>query len=426
MINNTRTLTAAAKGDSRKAANFGITLLALAFVTGLAPYAYSVLKQGGRGFQTGDWLINYEGGFVRRGVAGQIILKIFPNGEIGLWALLLIQSALYLLVFMYFAYMLLRSNSSWLLTVLVCSPAGICFSGWDDGGFGRKESLGYCVLILLSVQVTFRKSMLLSRTLQISAILVYFFGVLSWEPLALLLPFILYLIKIGFYSLQSFKERIFIQTMFIVTSVFGLLVSILFKGSVQEAKEICEALHSKGYNGLEICAGAIRALGWSSGYTIRLVQDSYPLYFMYLPLFVLALAPIFLSRVLVGIEKVAFGGFVALLPLFFIVTDYGRWFSMYYVSLLLVLIASNRVLEVKNIAILSPRLAIIFLVAWAIPHWADLFSAFQFKGAIATPVSILLNYSLPFKIVYGGLLALIIAVYVFVSFHKKTGMNESS
>jgi len=36
---------------------------------------------GGHGWVTGDWLINYSAGFIRRGLTGEIIFFISPTGE---------------------------------------------------------------------------------------------------------------------------------------------------------------------------------------------------------------------------------------------------------------------------------------------------------------------------------------------------------
>jgi hypothetical protein len=102
---------------------FGVLLLALSFVTGFFSYVDSVALHGGSAYQTGDWLINYGGGFVKRGLFGQFLLTVSPSSTFGLVLLICIQAMLYLSIFSFFAYVLLSRKASWLLTVLICSPA---------------------------------------------------------------------------------------------------------------------------------------------------------------------------------------------------------------------------------------------------------------------------------------------------------------
>ena len=412
--------------ESRVAANFGILLLAVSFITGFLPYAYSVIKHGGSAYQSGDWLINYEGGFVRRGLIGQLILIISPNGTLGLIFLLIIQTSFYFLVFVFFAYTLVNSKSSWIRTVLICSPSGLCFSGWDIGGFGRKEIIGYAVLILLSIRANLKQNLFASRILVWASFIVFIIGVLSWEPIALFLPFILFLIRLGFSIDQHLVERKLTQSFFVVFGLLGFLLSINFKGTPKIANEICTALRNNGFNGSDICSGAINAIGWTSSYTLNKVQESFPLYIFYLPLFALAVAPLVLSRVLVGLEKFALISFFTISPLFFVVNDYGRWISLYYVSIVIILIASNRI-ESCNASIMdNKKVALLFLLSWGLPHVVMPNSTFPIKGAIVTPVEIFFSYSLVFKIVYAASFLFIGVFFSLLSSAKWTRANSSS
>ena len=100
-------------------------------------------------YQTSEWLINYGAGFVRRGLFGSIFLFLTPNQPWIVWLLFGVQFLLSAAVFIFFALQLKKRAPNWFLTLLICGPAAVCFTGWDSGAFGRKESIGYVVLIAL-------------------------------------------------------------------------------------------------------------------------------------------------------------------------------------------------------------------------------------------------------------------------------------
>jgi hypothetical protein len=385
---------------------FGLLLLTSSFITGFFSYAYSVASHGGGAFQTADWLINYGGGFVRRGLFGEFLLKVSPNSTFGLILLVCIQSFLYFSIFLYFAYVLLSRRASWSLTILICSPAGVCFYGWDLGAFGRKEVIGYFVLLLLSLRLGIKERELAARSLLVLSFLIWIFGILSWEPMALMLPFVLVILNAYNSGGLRTTEGKLAQISFSLTGAFGLVISMINKGNPEQASQICDQLRVNGYQGTKLCSGAVNAIGWTSKFTLQSVYDSFPLYFWFLPLFALSIYPLILSRALVGFEWFAFISFLTIFPLFVVVNDYGRWFSMYYTSLLITLIACNR-LEINLTSHMNSKLfGLIFLLSWNIPHWANQKSHFLFNGAIFTPIKVFKNSYLTFNLVYGCALLL--------------------
>ena len=378
--------------ESRFAANFGILVLCFSFLIGFLSYSYTIFTTGGGAYQTGDWLINYNGGFVRRGLFGSLFLGVFHNSLFGLWSLFLIQFMLYFIVFRFFILHLFRSRSNWFLTILICSPAGITFSGWDVYAFGRKEVIGYVVLILLASRISQRDNSLFSLTHLVLAFLVYSIGIFSWEPLVFLAPSILFLVAKGFNETYPKGKKYFAYFIFIAISSIGLILSIKNKGTPSQVIMICASIRDAGLSGNELCSGAVDAIGWTSSFTIEKVHSSFPLYFWYFPLILVALFPIFYSRVFVMSKKIAVISFLSLLPLYFVVNDYGRWFSMYFTSFLIVLIATNRLPSDSSNFLSSPRFGIPYLTTWGLPHFADPNFAFPIVGAIATPLRILLSF----------------------------------
>jgi len=372
--------------NPRLASDFGILLLIVGFFKGFMKYAYTIFINGGSGV-TGDWLINYSSGFVRRGLLGSIFLYLSPHGSSGLWIMFLLQSVLYAFVFGYFILYLKQSKSDWFKTILVASPAGICLYGWNTDAFGRKEIIGYVTLILLARRVNNKNNHQSSKILLLLSYLFFTLGVFSWEPLALLTPFVVFLLAMGFTANQSIVERYLIQAIFVVTGIFGFFISIVHRGSVGQVVDICYAIRSKGLNGVGLCTNAVEAIGWSNSFALGMLQERFPLYIWYLPLFALALFPIIYSGILINLWKLTLIGFICLLPLYLIV-DYGRWFSMFYVSLLVVLITMNQMKPRESQLFKRPVFGILFLTVWGIPYWASPDSNFPFVGALATALMI--------------------------------------
>jgi hypothetical protein len=100
-------------------------------------------------YTTGDWLINYSGGFVRRGLTGELARVIWHLTSIKPQAIVFIfQLSIYCIFFLY-AYRLVKpalANPGFFL--LVFSPLTFAFSVLDPFGAGRKEILYFATFAI--------------------------------------------------------------------------------------------------------------------------------------------------------------------------------------------------------------------------------------------------------------------------------------
>jgi hypothetical protein len=209
---------------------WSVVLLALA--EALRSYALSIAA-GGEAYQTADWLINYSGGFVRRGLFGSVYLALFPQGQLGLWGLFSLQVLFCVVPLAYALTWLHKSDYSWLGIALVCGPAALTFTGWDPVAFARKESLALTALTLLAIAAfPYRKSGT-QRALTIGALLIFAVGVFSWEANALFLPGIAFLIYLGFRGRASGREGWVYAIGAATISGIGLVASMLFRAQWQ-------------------------------------------------------------------------------------------------------------------------------------------------------------------------------------------------
>lgn len=364
----------------RSRALFSYAVLGLAAAFMLYYRAKDTLA-GGDDYQTADWLINYGAGFVRRGLFGELFLAVTPPGS--LWLLFLVQALPYAVVFAFAAWLLRRYEFSWSVIALVCGPAALGFFGWDPGAGFRKEVLTYVVLALLVWSVASVTRSGVRVALSILALLVFVLAVFSWETSALFLPAIVYVLLRRPEGQESLVVlRRWLAGAFVLVGAVGLALGTVFHGTTETAAAVCDTVRANGYDGAALCSGAIDAIGWTSGYTLGSVAASFPLYLGYLPLLALAVLPIvasrwFRSNLVWGIVIAA-----AFLPLFVIVTDYGRWINMLVMALLFCIAVGKP--EGALSRVWTPLAVILYLTLWGLPHWlpADLEGAWPWFGLL--------------------------------------------
>jgi len=212
----------------------GLVCLVALMTAGLQTLA--VFKAGGDAYRVGDWLINYSGGFVRRGFFGQIALlegRLLPGTLLPF--LLLIQLTLYGAL-LWFGFRLaqphlaVRSTSIFLLL----SPATFLFESLNPESF-RKELLGLVLLAAICNQL--RQSNSAVRWLWGAAATLPLF-VLSHEASVLFLPYIfLAVLSAGFRSSYR-KPLIWMGSL----SILAFAAAVLHPGDKNTAEQIIFSL----------------------------------------------------------------------------------------------------------------------------------------------------------------------------------------
>src|SRR5580698_5356333 len=188
-----RGFVAAAKADKRYRAILKLYVAFVAFIT----VCLGVFNVHARSdWAMADWLINYTGGFVRRGFTGQIALETGRLHLSPLVFVLLVQLALYALIL--YAVLQLTENIEWNVwtIALVYSPATLGFALNDPSYAYRKEILFFALLggTLLMLQRRRWNDLALSTLLTVSAAVC----VLSHEALIVFFPYLFCALLIGF------------------------------------------------------------------------------------------------------------------------------------------------------------------------------------------------------------------------------------
>lgn len=355
-------------------ASFAYLVLFVALRKAFLKYAEEI-PFGGSPWSAGEWLVNYGGGFVRRGLFGELFLTLVPGGMTGIWTLYVLQMAMLLVLAAYGIHALHRARYSWGAIALVLGPASIPFMAWGDSSY-HKEILPFLVMALLAWARGRTRRPLTIVLLVTAAFALFVLAVLSWEASALMLPAMLYLLVAPGAprpGLDVFRRSA--AALFVVIGGVVAIVSTAVHGNQATAEAVCQTVREHGYMGPELCGavgvsgGGIEAIGWSSYKTTMDLLIAFPTYAGFLPLIALAIIPAVLSRWFRSNWGWALLIVIGIAPLYVVVTDYGRWTFMIVISLMFCITADDAT------AVDSPQwnwlAGIAYVSLWGLPHWVS-------------------------------------------------------
>ena len=290
-------------------------------------------------WQYADWIINYQGGFVRRGLIGEILFnvhKIFSI-RLDLVTLLFVTS-----LFTSLSYFLIKSlkylENSKLDILIFLSPGFVIYPIMNSEVIGRKDILiTLAIAFFVFFEKNFKsKNLLILLIASISLISLSHSGLLFYTPY---LVFLFFLIKINRNEVISFKD-----ILFILLSLFIILFLIfLNQGTVTQVEEICQSIKQFV---IEDCKNSGQFL-WLS--TPANEHMNFKLSTNYNSYTIIYLLSLFLVNLFLGIKLylskfktnhfnlnkinpliILFSLFLFTLPIYILGFDWGRYISMSY------------------------------------------------------------------------------------------------
>lgn len=348
--------------------------------------AFLFTIQGGYGHYTahdgwvvGDWLINYQGGFVRRGFLGEIVYNVsYISGYNPGVIVFLLQISIYLL-FLTFSYLILVQQKSLKAHLLLIFSSFIFyFQVFDiDGGY-RKEII-YMAIISYVVWATNRYEERKVKNIIYVTLLFYPLVILTHEMLAIFLPYIviLYLIKIPLN-----KKRMLSLMVLLSISMAALVLSILNSGDQYIVEAIFGSLESAGY---KMGRGAISWLAKDANDGFDLVRIGLNEK-NYIKIYLMTMAIAFLSFIPILYKIIKIARINKIIFLLFLVSVAGSigismvawdWGRLIYIHLISVFLISLVILQdEKEMAPFASNYTIIILSIinfsfWHIPHCCD-------------------------------------------------------
>ena len=291
-----------------------------------------------------ELLINYQGGFVRRGFIGNLIY-LFDNDGV-------LFDTLYIFVFINFLIFVILINLNLNLSNLqklifhisIFAPFSITLFG---DYYARKEI--FILNFYLALLLLYKKKKV--KQLTISIFLVGPLCLIIHEGIAffLLFPFLIHLLK----KIDTTNR---ILSLFKISMIFTFVILVLSRGNNQIVRGIYESLSLEDLNlinSANYSSTAIDAIGWPNlWYTFR---TTYTLFFsgslIYWSVFFVMI--LFTISIIFNLKISAIYAtskdllqknreFLLILPLFFIGYDWGRWiFTIFYLYLFLLIADKN-------------------------------------------------------------------------------------
>lgn len=306
----------------------------------------------------GEWLINYEGGFVRRGLFGQIF-QIYENpGHI-------VNVFQKVVIFLFFTsiliYLFLERNKSLLLQftiILLFCSGGIVDFLTSDKNFeylDRKEILFYLILMTLLLLKYFFP--LNSYTWIITCAILSSLMILTHELFAVyFVPSLYFIIFLN--NLNNKKFLLSSSLLYLIPTTFVFLLVFINNGSVDTVKAIFESYKSTDVEYLYKVGSGLKALAWtfdqSHKLSLRMFElgSIYPWFFyLFFNLFIC----IFLSYSLNDdLKKFLISNILLLLSfLGFVVAaysgwDWGRFISMSTIGYAILICINFSTFKIEN------------------------------------------------------------------------------
>jgi hypothetical protein len=293
----------------------------------------------GNGWITGDWLVNFDAGFVRRGLSGYLIIglsdfiSIKPN-----FTAAIVQAIVYTAFMLILFFLICKKQINIWFLILLLSPVTLLFPMYSMGAIGRKEIILFFIFGLYIL--------CLDRNLQRSFFVVFLFSItllfatLFHELVFFYAPYFLFAAYLK--SKINHEPFHFPKALLVMLGSFLVMIPIYFYGKTINGPILCAGLLERGLPG-NICTGL---LSWPNDYGVHNVmayakEKGY--FFQYGATLFLGLVPFLLffkhsATSVVSIKKIFIVFLILILfslPLFFLSIDWGRWINIHFMLLLL-------------------------------------------------------------------------------------------
>ena len=239
-----------------------------------------------------DWFINYEGGFVRRGLIGELITNFSIMLSLKLRDTILIFQLLFFTSY-YFLIILFCKNllQNRLIILAIFSPIFILYPVAEIEALGRKELIIF--LIFLSYLLTDIKNF---KVQIIYKVILFPISILTWEPVFIFFSFV-FLIDLFVFQIRNFDKKFFYLIASYLISIF-LVILIYLNPFSQENHNIMRDFLNNEFG--EICYMSCDFVGQQSSnsfselYQTFLVKFKFTYAFRYLIIILIGFFPLYL------------------------------------------------------------------------------------------------------------------------------------
>ncbi|WP_235438960.1 hypothetical protein [Candidatus Rhodobacter oscarellae] len=340
-------------------------------------------------YAIGDLLVNYHGGFTRRGLFGE--LAVWLSDGLGgaplhwAWAMAAIASGL--LTWLGIRVLRAFPNEVGYLPFIL-SPVCLLFVAYDSSAIFRKEMFGYLLLALVLNAALARSER--AAAVWLAAALVFAAPVLlAHEAVIFMAP--AYAMAGWLVARAWPQRRVWVLGWGVCLVIVALVVlAAIVTAPVPNVAEICAATR------LRSCGGPFSALELTTWQGVEMVvRRRTELGLVYFgAFFALALAPLFGLRIGSAAPRLHLWviGFAVLgvLPMFALGYDYGRWVQMTVLPLTLLAAVAVRLGVARLVSPWPPLAICLFVGTWSLSH---AHAVFQFHAWMIWPALAVLSVS---------------------------------
>ena len=166
-----------------------------------------------------DWLINYEGGFVRRGLIGELITNFSSVFSLKLRdSILIFQLVFFLSHYLLIILFCKNLAQNRLIILAIFSPIFILYPVAEIEALGRKE------LIIFTIFLSYLFFDIKNFQVQLTYKLLLFpISILTWEPIIFFFSFI-FLIDLFVFQIKNFDKKFFYILFSYFASIFLVML----------------------------------------------------------------------------------------------------------------------------------------------------------------------------------------------------------
>jgi len=288
-----------------------------------------------------DWIINYQGGFTRRGLIGEICFHIakFFDQEIR-FIIFLFQSLIYS-VFISLIYLYFKNLPKNLLSILaIFTPIFLIYPIAELEVLVRKEVFVFIAFIVF-LNLSSKKY---SKNLPIIySFLIFPIICLIWEPFIFFLPFAAFIIVVRNHS-DKIKKILIKLLLSFSTSIFVTIYILMnIMNEEQHALMVDSLLKNFGENCYVSCATLLSQSSVKSQFMPTIERLSFTVFLRYFLIILIGFGPLFILYFNSQLKKkvILFSFFnnlffplliicIPILLLFAAALDWGRWVNISY------------------------------------------------------------------------------------------------
>jgi hypothetical protein len=364
-----------------------------------------------------ELFINYEGGFLRRGLFGQIAFFLFSNFNINpiTFFSILFSLANFIFFILYILCIQKFKNNFFLYLILIFSPATLMFSIFDSVNFFNNQ-IFLLISILLHVYLAtkYKKRIKIYKNFLYFLIIPFLFlSILQYDPQILTLSVHFYITYFVSSKNKIYSKNIYYPYLILLIPIFliilnnGSVEQVIalenMKNIVRENYDFIISKHPESFSMIET-----NDLGGNLNLKLGALIKIFGIYFgyqqkKYIILSILLSIVIFILIAIYFVEKKIyllptkfFTIFLFILPifsLFIFITDYGRTIHIFLLHILAIFflfeINNKKKLLEKKKSLFKESLIIIFLFIycnfWTLSHaagWVTIFNPNQPKYSV--------------------------------------------